>query len=285
MAKMVTIQNEDLKMVISTLDAEAQSITDGEREFLWQNPTGELWADHSPVLFPICSKLKDDRYFYDGKWYHMKKHGFSKGKEFEVETLDKDRAVFLLKADDETKVSYPFDYEFRVEYKLSGRQLITTYSVLNKSEKVMPVSFGSHEAYACPEGIEEYEIEFPNDDYIELDELKDGLLTGNTEKIYLTDRKLHLTHKDLDPESYVIKNHKSRKLILRHIRSGREITVEFPGIDYLVLWTMEKGDYICIEPWASYIDRADTDGDIMKREGIMPVKSNESISRTHTITF
>ena len=96
----------------------------------------------------------------------MQKHGFSKEAIFEVETLEEDRAVFCLKENEEFMKMYPFLFSFRVEYKLSGNKLITTYSVENRDNKVLPASFGSHEAYNLPDGIENYEVVFESDDYI-----------------------------------------------------------------------------------------------------------------------
>lgn len=82
-----------------------------------------------------------------------------------------------------------------------------------------------------------------------------------------------------------MKNHKSREVTLRKKDGTRRIRIEFNGIDYLVLWHVTGGDYICIEPWCSYVDRIDSDGDITKREGIMLLPENEEIAKTHTITF
>lgn len=279
-----TIGNERMQMTISGKGAEAQSLTVDGKEQFWQDGGRCLWEGHSPVVFPICSSLKDDRYQFGGAWYHMEKHGFSRDSVFRLETLATDRAVFLLCDSEETRKSYPFGFEFRVEYRLSENKLITTYRVKNTGDGVMPVSFGSHEAYAA-DGITDYEIVFPEDTYLDLEDFEGGLLSGRTTRIELPGGILPLSESMGDRDSFVMKNHKSREVTLRKKDGTRRIRIEFNGIDYLVLWHVTGGDYICIEPWCSYVDRIDSDGDITKREGIMLLPENEEIAKTHTITF
>lgn len=281
----VEIKNEFIEMKFTSKGAQCESLKFKGEEQLWQDNGRLIWEDHSPVLFPICSSLRDGKYHYEGKWYEMPQHGFSKGTIFDVEELSSDKVVFCLKENEETLEKYPFLFSFRVEYKLSDNKVITTYSVENRDGKILPASFGSHEAYNLPDGIENYEIVFPEDDFL-MHQVMDGrLVNGETKKIELINKTLPLTRGVFGTDSYVIKDHKSRSVTLRRKDGGREIKIDFPGIDYLVLWHKEDADYVCIEPWCSFIDRTDSDGDITKREGIILVKPGETVEKTHTITF
>lgn len=72
-----TIFNDFIEVTISDVGAELQSIrskSDGT-EYLWQgNP--EFWAGRAYNLFPICGRLTEGRYTFEGKTYEMNLHGF-----------------------------------------------------------------------------------------------------------------------------------------------------------------------------------------------------------------
>ena len=73
-----TIENEKLIVEISDVGAEMMSIrtkADG-CEYLWQGDA-KYWGDRAIVLFPICGRLVDGYYTYEGKKYEMGLHGFA----------------------------------------------------------------------------------------------------------------------------------------------------------------------------------------------------------------
>ena len=53
-----TIENEDLRVVISSLGAEVQSVVrkSDDKELWWQGDP-RFWDGRSPVLFPACGGL------------------------------------------------------------------------------------------------------------------------------------------------------------------------------------------------------------------------------------
>ena len=156
---MITLKNEFVTAKINEVGAELKSLRYNDTEYIWEGKK-EVWAGSCPLMFPICGGLKEDKYTLNGKEYTLQKHGYARFKTFEVESADDTRAVFLHKSDAETKVSFPFDYELRVIYTLKGRTLSVKYEVENKGEDTMYFSIGSHEAYYTPEGIEDYDVIF-----------------------------------------------------------------------------------------------------------------------------
>ena len=74
-----TIENEKLKIVVDSFGAELCSVKQGEREWLWQNPTGN-WAGHSPLLFPICGLVDCT---VNGVKYDLPRHGLARKSEFD----------------------------------------------------------------------------------------------------------------------------------------------------------------------------------------------------------
>ena len=87
------LENENLKLVISTFGAEIQQIINkkNEKDYLW-NGDKAFWGRRAPVLFPFVGAVKNKEYEYDGKKYAMGQHGFARDMEFEL--IEKTDVVF-----------------------------------------------------------------------------------------------------------------------------------------------------------------------------------------------
>ncbi len=279
-----TIKNDILTVVISSKGAEIQSIVKDGREYLW-NGDPHFWTGIAPVMFPICGGLKNDEFTYKGKTYSVEKHGFAMNCEFTLEASGTTQAVFLLESSEETKASYPFDFEFRCKYSLHGSTLSVIYEITNKTDGEMFVSVGAHEAYMCPEGIEEYSIVFDKPETLSSYILDGNLLEHNSVPILKEECELKLKHEYFTVDALVFKDVKSRGCNLVHRASGRTVRIEFEGFDYFLLWQKHTARFICIEPWCGIQDPVDTDGNFAKKEGINRISKGGVFSRTHTITF
>ena len=284
MSKQVTISNNDISVIISTFGAEIKSVIKNGKELIWEgNP--EYWSGQAPLLFPICGGLKDDKFVFEGKEYNLPKHGFARLSEFELESHDSEKAVFLLRSDDESLKQYPFEYELRVIYTLDNSKLNVEYNVKNISDKNMYFSIGAHEAYACPEGIEEYSIVFDK-----AEDLNASLLDGNFLKYETVNVGENVSEFQLKTEYFttgalVFLDLKSKQVSLKNQKTGEAIEVDFNGFDYLLLWTIPGAGYICIEPWCGIPDFVDSDYDITKKKGIIKVLPKHICSKNHSILF
>ena len=284
MAKQVILSNEVLRVEITSAGASLTSIKKNNKELLWEgNP--EVWSGQAPVLFPICGGLKDDKYIFEGKEYTLKRHGFARNSEFEIEKCDDTSAVFLLCSNEETKKVYPFDFEFRIKYALNDNKISISYDVINMGNGDMYYSVGSHEAYACPEGIENYSILFECEENLIASVLKENLLQYNTNEIMKNTKELPLKKEYFAVDALVFTDIKSRKVWLKNNTNNDMIKVDFNGKDYLLLWTKPEGDYICIEPWAGLHDFEDSEYDFSAKRGIIKLNAGENRVHTHTIKF
>ena len=90
---MITISNEFLTATFSELGAELKSLKCEGKEYIWHDDPA-FWSGSAPVLFPICSGLKDDEFIFEGKTYSIPKHGFANGETFVVDEIKTDRVVF-----------------------------------------------------------------------------------------------------------------------------------------------------------------------------------------------
>ncbi len=281
MAQDIQIKSKLATAVISTLGAEIKSFNDGKKEYIWQADPA-VWARSGPVLFPICGMVPNNTYHYEGNSYSLGNHGFSKDSEFDVFEKSENSVTFSLKANETTKKCYPFDFELLVTFTLVEKVLTVTYTAKNLGDSDMYFSFGGHEGYACPEGVEAYTLNFDKDTSLCRHMISDGFLTGETETVSLPNGTMALDYNEFARGTYMFKKLKSSSVTLSN-GSDRTVKITFDGFPHLAIWTLPERKYLCIEPWCGF-SQAVTDGDDIKtKSSINKLASNESFSRTHTI--
>ena len=281
---MVTIKNEYITAKINELGAELKSLVFGETEYIWEGRS-EVWAGSCPLLFPICSGLKEDKYTFNGKEYTLQKHGYARFKTFEVESMTESSVVFLHKSDIDTKQSFPFDYELRVIYTLAEKTLKIDYAVKNLTDGTMYFSIGSHEGYYTPEGIEDYDVIFPQNETLNAYVLYGNLLSNQQLPIIKDSRVLPLYDKYFTVDALVFKDLKSRTATLRNRKTGKAVKVDFPDDKYFLLWHKPNSPYICLEPWSGISDIVGSSYDITEKEGIIPLEGKSEYNHTHSVTI
>lgn len=281
---MITLKNEKLEVKIAELGGEIKSVLKDGVEYFW-NSAPEIWGKSAPLMFPICGGLKDDKYILEGKEYHLTKHGFAQNKTFTVESHDEASAVLLLKDDEETRKSYPFSFELRIIYSLLGDDIKIGYEVKNLSDKTMYFNLGSHEAYYTPEGIEDYDVIFPEKETLTASYLHGSQLAYNGFTVLKDSNVLPLYEKYFTIDGLVFTNIKSRAATLRNRKTGKSVTVEFPDAPYFLIWHKQSAPYICLEPWGGIPDYYDSNYDITAKPGITVLESGKTYNCSHTIKF
>jgi len=279
------IKNECLTVGINTFGSEISYIKgSGGTEFLW-NGDETVWSGRAPVLFPICGGLKDDTYTFEGKKYSLPKHGFGRKSEFEGKIINSLKAEFVLKSNEETLKNYPFEFCLKITFELEGNKLKVLNEVENLSDKAMYFSIGAHEGYACPEGIEEYYIDFERNVTLKSFILDGNLLEENSVMILENESCLPLKYDYFAVDALVFKNVEFKKATLRHKKSSKAVTVEFGESEYFLLWTKPGAGYICLEPWNGIQDIVGSGYDITGKEGIIKLDKDGIYSVEHKISF
>ena len=281
---MITIKNEYLTASINEIGAELKSLVCNNTEYIWEGKT-EIWAGSCPLLFPICGGLKEDKYILNGKEYTLQKHGYARFKTFEIESKTDTTAVFLHKSDDETKKQFPFDYELRVIYTLTEKTLKIDYSVKNLTDGTMYFSIGSHEGYYTPEGIEDYDVIFPQKETLNANVLYGNILSNQQIPIIKEQEYLPLYDKYFTVDALVFKELKSKSATLRNRKTGKALRVDFPDDKYFLLWHKPNSPYICLEPWSGIPDVVGSSYDITAKEGIITLNAKCEYNHTHSITI
>lgn len=281
---MVILDNKILYVEIEPFGAEIRKVVHNGKDRMWSGDSN-VWSGVAPLLFPICSGLKDDKFTIDGKEYYLEKHGFAKKQLFTVEKADNISATFLLTENAETLKQYPWQFELRVIYTLKGNSIDVEYSVKNTSESTMYYSIGAHESYACDGSVEDYDIIFEKEETLYAYEL-DGSLLSHNRNIVLKDSKvLPLYEKYFEIDALIFKDVKSRFATIRNRKTGESASVEFKGFDYLLLWHKQFAPYLCIEPWAGICPSVDSGYDITLKEGILKLDSGKTNILKHTLYY
>ena len=278
---LITIRNEALTVTVSTVGAELQSILDENGvERLWQGDP-QFWASRAPVLFPVAGGFRNDGYELDGQFYPMPKHGFVRKLAWEEETTTATATTLLMRQKND---GFPFDYELRASFTLVGNALEVAYAVSNVGKTAFWYSVGSHEAFATPEGIEDYEIVFDTEEKVDNYPLVGNLILREPVTLAEKTRVLPLKYEYFAVDALVFRTLKSRGVTLKSATHAREIRVDFPGHDTLMLWTKPGAGYICIEPWCNSPDFVDADLRIDHKAGFIRLGGGEKAVRQHTIT-
>ena len=280
---MIKLQNQFITAYINEAGAELKSLVCNGTEYIWEGRP-EVWNSSCPLLFPICGGLKDDKYLYNGTEYTLQKHGFVRTAPFEVERADDTFAIFCIKSNSETRKQYPFDYELRVIYTLTEKALKIEYEVANKGANTMYFNIGSHEGFYTPEGIEDYDVIFPQNETLNASVLYGNLLSNQTIPIIKDTNVLPLYEKHFVVDALVFRAIQSRSATLRNRKTGRALRVDFPDMDYFLIWHKPNSPYICLEPWNGIPDTVGSSYNIEEKVGITALEAGKTYRNAHTIT-
>ena len=281
---MITLKNSMMTVDIDTNGAEIRRITVNGEDRLW-NGNPAVWHGTAPVLFPMCGGLRDDKFTHCGKEYTLQKHGFARKMNFEVESETETLAVLLLKSNEETLKQFPWEFEFRVKFALDCGRIAVTYDVKNLSDDTMYMSCGAHEAYACPEGIEQYDVIFEREETLNAWNLNGNLLDGKLTPVLKESRILPLYNRYFDVDALVFKDIKSHFVTLRNRVTGKSVSLDFTGFEYFLLWTKPGAGYVCLEPWNGITPLENSSYELSEKEGITSVEPGCNYALTHKIYF
>lgn len=286
---MVTLENNLIKIQISPLGAELQSIYHKENnlEYLWQADPA-FWPKRSPLLFPIVGSVKNNTYSYKNKQYELPRHGFAQKKNFTVETTTPTQATFLLEDDEETRKVYPFNFQLRVHYVLNEATLSVTYDVRNNGDDDLYFSIGAHPAFAVPlvKGLDyhDYYLEFNETETLPLYTLKEGLVAASHPYLH-GEKRIPLTHELFYKDALVFKEVKSDIISLKTDKNKHGIDYNIGNFPFLGIWAFKDANFVCIEPWEGITDSYDHNGDFTQREGTKHLSPGAMWQKEWSITM
>nr|MBQ4319176.1 aldose 1-epimerase family protein [Clostridia bacterium] len=246
----ITISRNGVTAVSQSYGAELKSCGNG---LIWHGDP-EIWANHTPVLFPIVGGLKDGRVTFGSETLEIRKHGFARYSEFELEETDGESVTWLLRPNDEIRRMYPFDFEFRVRHTLVSCGFETAYTVTNTGDVTMPFCIGGHPAFNVP-NHKRWSLEFSLDENCDYYNVNgEGMLDFGRKAGHFKGRELpfYTDGKDIfDGGAVIMPEIKSREVVLKNDSDTVRIRFGFSDFDMLAFWTPagKNAPFVCLEPW------------------------------------
>jgi galactose mutarotase-like enzyme len=288
---MHTLKNDVLQIHIKSAGAELCAISSvkNDNEFLW-HADPKIWGSHAPNLFPIIGCMKDDRYTYDNKTYHMTKHGFVRHNDnLTNKHQSESKITFLLTSSEALYKMYPFLFELEISYTLKKNSLTINHTVKNIDKKTLYFSIGGHPAFKCPlykdEDYTDYCLEFdqPENSESHLLHMDTGLVTDKTKPVFTGPKAIALSGDLFNEDALIFTDLKSRKVTLKHRDKGPVLSVSFEDFPYLGIWAKPNAPYVCIEPWLGIADLENSTQNIEEKDGIIALEANTVFNASYSI--
>ncbi|QJD97467.1 aldose 1-epimerase family protein [Mucilaginibacter robiniae] len=288
---MTTIENEYLKVIISSQGAQLTSIYNkaAQIEHLWQ-ADAQVWPWHAPNLFPVVGGLVDNQLHVNSKQYALARHGFARQSTFRLVEAISTRADFSLSYSETTLAAYPYKFIFHVIYDLLDNALRITYKVINSDTQTIYFSVGGHPAFNVPMGnqgqYEDYYLEFELTEKLEKHLLSaEGYFTGQTLPVVLQGNQLPLTQGLFKDDALVFKNIQSKQITIKSKLHEHTLSVEYPHYKHLGIWAKPDANFVCIEPWLGYADDATPATDISQKPAIQKLEPGHVFEAPYYISI
>lgn len=281
-----TLRGDGIAATVKADGAELCSLKNAEgRELLWQ--AGPEWPRHSPLLFPIVGRLKNDELRHRGKTYPMTQHGFARDQRFDWMQRGPNSCKLVLTDSTETRTRYPFAFRLAVSFTAAQADLDVAFEVTNTGDEMLPASIGAHPAFNWPllPGLakDAYEITFSNDEPAPIRRLKAGLMRAMPEPNPVSGKKLALSERLFDDDAVIFDRlvSTSARYAAEH---GPSIEVSWDGFQELGIWSKLGGaPFLCIEPWRGFASPAAFDGEFIHKPGLMHIAPAEKRVLTYRI--
>ena len=287
---MFTIENTHLTVIISAKGAELQSIYNkqAQLEYMWSGDAA-FWGKRSPILFPVVGALKEDRYYFDNKAYHLGRHGFARDMEFALLSKTGNAASFRLESNAETLAQFPFAFRFDISYELTQNSLKVTYLVSNTGKSALYFSVGGHPAFKVPlaggTAYKDYYLEFNHPEHAGRWPIsKDGLIENKPVELLNDTDRLPLSKALFQQDALVFKGLSSNSVDLKSAKTEHGLSFDFTGFPYLGIWAAKNADFVCIEPWCGIADNVSADQQLVNKEGIHMLQPSKTFERSWSVT-
>ncbi len=280
---MITISNKELRVVVSTLGAEVQNITDVAtgKEYLWQGDE-RWWHGRSPILFPIVGGLWNGACRINGQEISIPKHGIVRRAEWTVVENGQDFVSLQIFSTVGSFATFPFAFRLQVTYRLEGRKLCATFHVDNLSACDLWFQLGGHPAIALPDWDEANTVDgylkFEGNAEHVLRAGEQGCLEPDTFPVPTdADGLVPLSVETFSHEALIFDEHQVSAVSVLNRDKQPVARVESTAPVWL-FWSPQgvHTPFICCEPWYGLCDHQGFTGPVEERPYIQCAHEGES---------
>lgn len=221
-----------------------------------------------PILFPISGQLENGEYEWNGHVYQMKNHGVARNQPWEVietKTEETQASITLgFKSNEETRKSYPYDFEVIFTYTLTKNQLTIDQQYKNHSDSDMPIYAGFHPYFKTTSKDLNYETDAKT--YLDYNDMKINEIHGS----------LDLTNKK---ESFVLLDAIKNEISFELPDLKKTISLTYGNeFKYIVLWTEKDQEFVCVEPWMAKTN------ELNQKEELVLIQPSEVLKTTVNVS-
>jgi galactose mutarotase-like enzyme len=280
------LRSSGITATIKADGAELCSLRNAEgKELLWQ--AGEAWPRHSPLLFPIVGRLKNDELRHRGKTYPMTQHGVARDHRFEWLERGPASCKLLLVDNAATRARYPFAFRLEVACTVKDADLDIALAVTNTGNEMLPASIGAHPAFNWPllPGLDkqDYALTFSDDEGAPIRRLVGGLMLPTPQQTPIRGKLLPLSERLFDADAIILNQLASTSVRFAAER-GPSIEMSWNGFRELGVWSKPGGvPFLCIEPWHGFASPVEFDGEFSDKPGLMHIAPSATQSLSYRI--
>ncbi|WP_100487177.1 aldose epimerase [Sporolactobacillus pectinivorans] len=203
-----------------------------------------------PVLFPIAGQLTDKTYVWKDTVYKMANHGLARTRPWTVSKKVNDEMhaelVLSFQSSEETRMSYPFDFEVFLTYTLLDGKLSIGQKISNLSNDSMPVYPGYHP-------------------YFNISNKTVHLKSKATRYLDYNDNQVKPFKGTIDlkglKESVVLPGGSDGRIEVSFNDTKKLVIEQDEHFRYDVLWVEGDQPFVCVEPWTAKTNALNEDPD------------------------
>lgn len=249
--------------IITSLILNGKEIMYFDRDLFEKDTT--IRAGGFPILFPICGRLNEGGYSINKKVHMMPTHGFARQLPWKVNKIDleKGKVILNLTGNKETMKYYPFDFELEFSYTLTKNEFLIEQKYINNSDTDMPFYAGFHPFFSVGDksGLE-FSINAENYYFYENGEEKKGKYRGKIDFNSPVDFV------------FILDEHYGNEYSMYERTKDQILKISTSeNFKFMVMWTVEGKDFVCLEPWMASPDSMNTKRDL---KTIKPGRTIES---------
>ncbi|MEY2382587.1 aldose 1-epimerase family protein [Lactiplantibacillus pentosus] len=287
----IKITNEKIRVVISTLGAEIQSVEllESGVNVIWNDVNQQYWQRHAPILFPIIGRLNDNSYKYRGRKYELNQHGFLRDQEFQVIASDYNFVKLQSVSSLKTLAKYPFDYRFEILYQLVDNRLEICYQIENVDDNTMYYSLGLHPGFNIKGTLDHYQLIFePRIKEIRRLRVNPApFINGTSSLETLENGVFPLSYSLLNQGLVIVDTENLESVSLSNLSSVNQIEISLADFPYLAIWSPENQNapFVCVEPFRGLPDLYGQPRNLQDKLGIQSILSGQIDKIKTSLTF
>ena len=282
----------------ATLDTMGGCLTglclDGN-QYLWQGDE-RWWSGQAPVLFPIVGNLRDGHATCANGEANMGRHGLARRNEHRVVDADDTHVTFEFASTDATRKAFPYDFALRMTYSVVGEtSLEQHFEIENIGDTPLPYCVGGHPAFnvPCPGsdtpfGTWELHLARPWTYSAPSLDLSAGTLDFQKRWSIVNDSdRIRMDHAIFNEhDTIVLEGVPNNTATLLDPISGHGVRLDFPGFDYLGVWSAANdAPFVAVEPWTGCATAADEDDVLEHKRGMASLAPGTIATHAFTITL